>query len=83
MRIAEHVSTAETNDGLVLLDGRAGTYWEMNLTGRLVIETIQRGEPLEDLPGKISAQFDVDPQRVETDIGAVLAHLIAEGLVAQ
>jgi hypothetical protein len=83
MHIADHVRTAETNNGLVILDGLAGTYWEMNQTGRLVIETIQRGESLDELSGKICAQFDVDTERVDADISSVLAQLVAEGLVVQ
>jgi hypothetical protein len=83
MRIAKHISIAETNNGLVLLDGRTGSYWEMNQTGRIVIDAIRQEEPVNDLPKKISAQFDVDTDRAEDDIRSVLAQLITEGLIVQ
>ncbi|MFF0491117.1 PqqD family peptide modification chaperone [Nocardia sp. NPDC004068] len=81
MRIPDHINIAETNTGLVLLHGQTGTYWEINQTGRMLIEAIRRSGQLDELPGRIAAEFDVDSERAEADLHAVLTQLVAEGLI--
>ncbi|MER7452258.1 lasso peptide biosynthesis PqqD family chaperone [Nocardia beijingensis] len=77
------MSIAETDNGLVLLDGRTGTYWEMNHTGRLLVDAIRQRQKLNDLYQKISTEFDVDAADAEADIRSVLGQLIAEGLIVE
>ena len=43
MRLRAEVSIANTDNGLVLLDERAGRYWQLNPTGALVLHLLLDG----------------------------------------
>ena len=43
LRLRDDVSTADTDDGMILLDERAGRYWQLNRTGALVLTLLRDG----------------------------------------
>ncbi|MEU3960359.1 lasso peptide biosynthesis PqqD family chaperone [Streptomyces buecherae] len=76
------VSTAETDYGTVLLDERAGTYWELNPTGTLVVRTLMEGGDEADAVTAVTTAFDVDPDQARRDVDALVRELRASGLAA-
>ncbi|MFT2016748.1 lasso peptide biosynthesis PqqD family chaperone [Streptomyces sp. 796.1] len=74
------VSLAETEYGTVLLDERAGTYWELNPTGALVVKSLVAGGDEADAVAAVTAEFDIDPDRAEQDVAALVQELRASGL---
>ncbi|MFF5718253.1 lasso peptide biosynthesis PqqD family chaperone [Streptomyces buecherae] len=82
LKFGTDVSTAETDYGTVLLDERAGTYWELNPTGTLVVRTLMEGGDEADAVAAVTAAFDVDPDRARQDVDALVRELRASGLAA-
>ncbi|MFG3505421.1 lasso peptide biosynthesis PqqD family chaperone [Streptomyces sp. WAC05374] len=80
LRFGANVSTAETDYGTVLLDERAGEYWELNPTGTLVVRTLMAGGDEAAAADALVAEFDIDRARAEEDVAALVAELRTSGL---
>ncbi|MBB1244312.1 lasso peptide biosynthesis PqqD family chaperone [Streptomyces durbertensis] len=80
LRFRADVSTADTDYGTVLLDERAGEYWELNPTGSVVVRTLMAGGDEAAASDALTAEFDIDRARAEQDVAALLAELRASGL---
>ncbi|MFC8915245.1 lasso peptide biosynthesis PqqD family chaperone [Streptomyces sp. NPDC057116] len=80
LRFGANVSTAETDYGTVLLDERAGEYWELNPTGTLVVRTLMAGGDEAAAAEALVAEFDIDRARAEEDVAALVAELRTSGL---
>lgn len=76
------ITTAGTEDGLVLLDECAGRYWQLNNTGALVLEALLDGGTLDDAARRLT---DVHPTlpaaQAVTDVADILESLRTAGLV--
>lgn len=83
LRLRADVSVTDTDDGLVLLDERAGRYWQLNRTGALVLQTLLDGGTPEDAAEALATQHAVTAERAAADVAALLAHLRAAGLVTE
>ncbi|MET9799631.1 lasso peptide biosynthesis PqqD family chaperone [Streptomyces sp. NPDC006368] len=80
LKFGADVSTAETDYGTVLLDERAGAYWELNPTGTLVVRTLMAGGDEADAVAALAAEFAIDPDRAKRDVDALVQELRASGL---
>ncbi|MDT0569926.1 lasso peptide biosynthesis PqqD family chaperone [Streptomyces sp. DSM 3412] len=80
LKFGAHVSTAETDYGTVLLDERAGDYWELNPTGSLVVDTLMRGGDEAAAVAALTEEFDIDLAQAKQDVEALVKHLRASGL---
>jgi hypothetical protein len=81
MKLRADVSSAETDNGLVLLDERAGRYWQLNHTGALVLGLLLDGADPEHVAQTLAEQQPVSPEQAATDIGGLLQRLHAAGLL--
>jgi hypothetical protein len=81
LRLRTDVSTAETNDGMVLLDERVGRYWLLNLTGVLVLQLLLDGATPSQIAQILADQYPVSAEQAAVDITVLLACLRAAGLV--
>ncbi|WP_020670106.1 lasso peptide biosynthesis PqqD family chaperone [Amycolatopsis nigrescens] len=81
MRLHEHVSIAETEDNVVLLDERAGQYWQLNPTGALALRTVLDGGTTEQAVLALTEQYEIDADRAAEDVTALLTSLRDAGLV--
>ena len=79
MRLRDDVSTVVTEYGMVLLDERAGRYWQIGPVGVVVIEQLSRG--VDAVVESVTDRFDVGPDQARTDVDAFLGQLAAAGLV--
>lgn len=71
------------DDGLILLDTRRGHYFELNASGRRLFELISAGITLEAAIDQLQSSYAVDPQRLQTDMHALCAELLAQGLLVR
>ena len=82
LRFSNDVSTAETQYGTVLLDQRTGEYWELNPTGALVVRTLMDDGDETAAITALVARFDIDRDRAEQDVTALVRDLRDAGLVS-
>jgi hypothetical protein len=82
LRFDAHVSTAETDYGTVLLDERAGTYWELNPTATLVVRTLLDGGEAADAAAALVREFDIGRAQALRDVEALLGDLREAGLAS-
>ena len=81
VRLRAEVSTADTDDGLVLLDERAGRYWQLNPTGALVLRLLLDGVSPHQAAQTLADRHPVSTEQAAADVAALLEHLHTAGLV--
>ncbi|MBE8524244.1 lasso peptide biosynthesis PqqD family chaperone [Amycolatopsis sp. H6(2020)] len=79
MRLREDISTAITEYGMVLLDERAGRYWQISPVGTVILEHLTQG--FDTVVESITSRFDVGSDQARTDVDAFLTKLSTTGLV--
>ncbi|BAC73400.1 hypothetical protein Save01_01384 [Streptomyces avermitilis] len=80
LKFGANVSTAETDYGTVLLDERAGEYWELNPTGTLVVNTLMAGGDEAAAVVALADEFDIDLVQAKQDVDALVQQLRTSGL---
>lgn len=80
-RLRADVTACATGDSMVLLDERAGHYWQLNGTGALVVKALLDGATPEQVAERLAATRPVTPERAAADVKALVAHLVKERLV--
>lgn len=81
-RLRADVSVCATDDGMVLLDERAGRYWQLNGTGALVVQALLDGATPEQVAERLAATRPVTRERADADVTALVGHLVRERLVS-
>ncbi|MFE7130918.1 lasso peptide biosynthesis PqqD family chaperone [Streptomyces sp. NPDC057638] len=79
--LPDHVSTAETEYGVVVLDERTGRYWRLSRSAALVVTTLTRGASVNEAVTALTERYDVERQRAERDVERLLDSLRSAGLV--
>ncbi|WP_328979582.1 lasso peptide biosynthesis PqqD family chaperone [Streptomyces canus] len=82
LRFGDDVSTAETDYGTVLLDERAGAYWELNPTATLVVRTLLDGGEEPDAAAALVREFDIDQAQAMQDVETLVRELRNSGLAS-
>ncbi|GGS15120.1 MULTISPECIES: lasso peptide biosynthesis PqqD family chaperone [Streptomyces] len=80
-RLRDDVTACATDDGMVLLDERAGRYWQLNGTGTFVMKELLEGATPGQIAERLAATRPVTPERATADVTALVAHLVQEKLV--
>ncbi|MGW6024250.1 lasso peptide biosynthesis PqqD family chaperone [Streptomyces sp. NPDC055099] len=80
LRFGANVSAADTDYGTVLLDERAGEYWELNPTATLVVKTLMAGGDEADAVAAVVGEFDIDVVRAREDVDTLVQELRTSGL---
>ncbi|MGH3771935.1 MAG: lasso peptide biosynthesis PqqD family chaperone [Pseudonocardiaceae bacterium] len=81
VRLRAEVSTADTDDGMVLLDERAGRYWRLNATGARVLRLLLEGATPQHVAQSLADRHAVSTERVAADVAALLDRLRTAGLL--
>jgi hypothetical protein len=81
MRLHPDVSTTDTDDGTVLLHGRTGRYFQLNLTGREVLRGLLAGQAPAEVAGTLATRHGIAVARAREDVKVVLAQLAGAELV--
>jgi len=80
LRLHPDLTTAETEYGTVLLDGRDGRYWQLNPSAALVTRVLAAGGDREQAVAALLEQFDVDPGQARRDVDSLVDELTGAGL---
>lgn len=81
-RLHADVSACTTDDGMVLLDERAGRYWQLNGTGALVVQALLDGTEPEHIADRLAATRPVSREQATADVTALIEHLLRARLVS-
>ncbi|MFB4313074.1 lasso peptide biosynthesis PqqD family chaperone [Actinomadura sp. 21ATH] len=81
--LAPHVTATETEHGMVLLDERRGTYWQLNATGAAVLTALTSGTDTASAAAILTAAHPESAPRALADVTAFLATLREAGLLAE
>ncbi|MGA8113340.1 MAG: lasso peptide biosynthesis PqqD family chaperone [Actinocatenispora sp.] len=81
MRLHPDVAITDTDDGTVLLNGRTGRYWQLNLTGARVLRQLLDGRTPDGIAADVADRHRLDEQRAQRDVAAVIEQLRAAKLV--
>lgn len=81
LRLRTDVSTTDTDDGAVLLDERAGRYWQLNPTGAVVLRLLLEGAAPHQVAQILADRHTVSTEQAAADVAALLRHLRTAGLV--
>ena len=74
-RLAAHVTATETEHGMVLLDQRAGRYWQMNDTAALVLRCLIDGGTVEQAVAALRERFPAAAEHAPADVSDLIASL--------
>ncbi|MCP3803396.1 lasso peptide biosynthesis PqqD family chaperone [Allokutzneria sp. A3M-2-11 16] len=80
--LADHVSTTETDGGMVLLDLRTGHYWQLNATAAAVVTGLRAGTPVDALVTELRLRFPEQAERLPADVSAFVTALRERKLVS-
>jgi hypothetical protein len=83
VQLRADVSTADTDDGLVLLDERAGRYWQLNPTGALVLRLLLNGATPHQIAHTLTDRHPVSTEQATADVTALLQRLHTAGLITR
>jgi hypothetical protein len=75
------VTTTEVEDGLILLDQRAGRYWQLNRSGAAALRLLLDGNTAEDTAARLTEGHPEAAHRAVRDVEALLALLTGARLV--
>ena len=79
--VSEDVLFQEVSGETVLLDLASESYFGLDEVGTRVWQLLNDGHCLESLLGVMLDEYDVEPERLETDIRALLDSLLEAGLI--
>ena len=80
-KVCETVRANHGPDGAVVLDIQRGRVLRLNITGSVIFEGLQRGDPESTIIDGISRRFCVSHDIAETDVNEFLDSMEREGLI--
>ncbi|MBN1834591.1 MAG: PqqD family protein, partial [Spirochaetales bacterium] len=80
VRSAQQVCV-DLEEETVILNAQSGIYYGLDHVGTRVWELLARPVPIGEVMRTVLEEYDVDPERLETDLCQLLDELIAKGLV--
>jgi hypothetical protein len=83
LKLREGVFEAETEYGIVLLDGASGEYFDLNGTGTLVLRSLLAGATAEQAAKVLTEEYAVGLDEATQDARELLASLRSAGLVEE
>ncbi|MBK5997097.1 MULTISPECIES: lasso peptide biosynthesis PqqD family chaperone [Streptomyces] len=76
MKLRKGIAVTTTEYGGVLLDEKDGSYWQLNDTSIIVVETLAAGRTPEAAVERIVAEFDVERAEAEADVAQLTQQLV-------
>ncbi|MET8475059.1 lasso peptide biosynthesis PqqD family chaperone [Streptomyces sp. NPDC006422] len=80
MKLNDGIAVTTTDYGGVLLDQRAGTYWQLNETATVIAIAAAQGLTPAKAVDRLVAAFDVTRPQAESDVRALTDQLVAAKL---
>lgn len=82
-RVSGDALTATLSDGAVLLNLHSKRYFSLNETGTRVWGLLEQNAELDDIVRTLTAEYDVAESDARREVMALVAELLAEGLVVE
>jgi hypothetical protein len=79
--VTEGQVSSDIGDEVAILDFRAGMYYGLDSVGARVWSLIQEPRTVREIRDTLTNEYEVDPDRCERDLIALLQSLADEGLV--
>lgn len=73
--------SSDLGDEVAILDLKAGTYYGLDAVGARTWNLIQEPRTVEEVRDILVSEYEVEPDRCERDLVALLQRLADEGLV--
>ena len=83
LKLRSGVFDAETEYGIVLLDGDSGEYYDLNATGAFVLRTLLTGATAGQAAQALTEDYAVGLDDATRDVRELLAHLRTARLVEE
>jgi hypothetical protein len=77
----EVVDTELETGEAVLLQLQSQTYYSLNVTGTQIWQGLKQGLPLREISRRLQARFEVEPERADGSVLALLDELLQQQLV--
>ncbi|WP_206505142.1 lasso peptide biosynthesis PqqD family chaperone [Streptomyces chrestomyceticus] len=81
LRLHPDVTSADTDDGTVLLHLGTGRYWQLNATGAAVLRHLLDGDEPDRVAAALAVRHGIEADRAARDVHAVVGQLRAAKLV--
>lgn len=81
LRLRPDVTLCETDDAIVLLDGRRGRYWQLNGTAATILRALLAGATPEQVSADLSRKQPVTAAQAACDTTALIGQLLEARLV--
>jgi Coenzyme PQQ synthesis protein D (PqqD) len=81
LKLRPGVFEAETEYGIVLLDGDSGEYYDLNPTGALVLRTLLAGATAREAAQALTEEYAIGLDDATQDVRELLVHLRTAQLV--
>ncbi|MDT0453176.1 lasso peptide biosynthesis PqqD family chaperone [Streptomyces hesseae] len=81
LNLRQDVSVAVVEDGMVLLDGRSGRYYQVNDSGALVLGVLIEGGGEEEAADALTERYGVARGQALADIDKIVRRLCSTGLM--
>lgn len=81
LRLCADVTATDTDEALVLLDGRKGRYWQLNSTGSLILRALLDGASEEEVAHRLTQTRPVSAETATRDVGDLVTRLAEARLV--
>ncbi|MGW1198421.1 lasso peptide biosynthesis PqqD family chaperone [Streptomyces sp. NPDC002536] len=74
--LRSRISTTSVDDGMILLDERTGHYWQLNVTGTLVLNALLGGASPAEAARHLRERYPQVPmEQAQADVSTLLASL--------
>lgn len=80
--VGESVTWANLDDESILLNVKTGVYYGLDAIGTRIWSLLVEGMSEADIVSRFVAEYDVEPERVSTDVSDLIDQLTAKGLVS-
>ncbi|RNF82772.1 lasso peptide biosynthesis PqqD family chaperone [Streptomyces botrytidirepellens] len=77
------VAVAETEDGAILLHQHTGRYWQLNVTGMLVLRRLLKGCTHGEVASDLVTRHGADPGQAQRDVTSLIIQLRAAKLLEE
>lgn len=79
--VAKHQVSSDLGGEVAILDLKAGTYYGLDAVGARTWSLIQEPRTVEEMRDVLVSEYEVEPDRCESDLVALLQRLADKGLI--
>ena len=80
--IPENVYTQEVGEETILLDTQGGRYFSLDPVGTRMWQLLRKHEALRPVSEILLTEYDVTPERLESDLLALVTKMVEKGLAS-